>query len=154
MKKNDSPPIHRKPTFMLCQPLIDTIDKNLIRMKNYRDLVYGKLHLIEDTSRLAGAPAAQVVPATNHRQLTTFINANTVQEQYNYVTTHYDNQRLLIEDRNTEEACKELIISVIDKVYLEELWDKRFGYKGKTLRDIMDLLIDDYQATLEEREAV
>ena len=59
-----------------------------------------------------------------------------------------------LEDLNTEEAYKNLIISIIDKVYLEEIWNARFGYKGKTLRDFMDLLIDNYQATLEVRAAV
>ena len=44
-----------------------------------------------------------------------------------YVTTHHHkNQLMWLEDMNTEKACKKLIILIIDKVYLEELWKERF----------------------------
>ena len=55
---------------------------------------------------------------------------------------------------NAEEACKKLIISIIDAVYLEPLWEPKFEYKGKTLRQFLDLLIDEFHATLEEQAAV
>ena len=57
-------------------------------------------------------------------------------------------------DRNVEEAMKKFIISNFDEVYFDELNDKRFGYKGVTTRDLLDLLIADYPATPEERSAV
>ena len=61
LKKNDIGVIRGKPTFTLLQPLQDAIEKNLIAMFDDRDPVYGKLHILEDTSQLAGGPAAQVV---------------------------------------------------------------------------------------------
>ena len=33
-KKNDIPPVCGKPTFTLCKPLMDDIDKNLIYIEN------------------------------------------------------------------------------------------------------------------------
>ena len=64
---------------------------------------------------------------------------------------HHNAQKQWLEDYHAEEACKNLIISTVDKVYLEELWDKRLGYKGKSLRDFMDLLINNFPATPEKR---
>ena len=77
MKKNDIPAICGKPTFTLCQPLMDVINKNLIYMKDDRDPIYGKLHRVEDTSQLANGPVAQVVPSTNQGQLAPYVAPTT-----------------------------------------------------------------------------
>ena len=65
MKKNDISAICGKPTFILCQPLMDDINKNLINMKDDRNLIYGKLHCIENTSQLPHGPVSQIVPSSN-----------------------------------------------------------------------------------------
>ena len=57
LKKNDVGVIHGKPTFTSCQPLIDAVEKNLIAMPDDRDIIYGKLHRLEDTSQLPQGPA-------------------------------------------------------------------------------------------------
>ena len=154
MKKNDIGVICGKPTFTLVQPLINAVKKNLITMLDDRDPIYGKLHLLEDTSQLPNGSAAQVVQSTNQGQLVPFLAPATNRERHNYVNIHNKAQTAWLEDNHANEACMNLIITILDKVYLEELWNKRFGFKGKTLRDFMDLLIDNYPATPEEREAV
>ena len=153
-KKNDIPPVSEKPTFTLCKPLMDAFDKNLINMEDDRDPIYGKLHLVSNTSQLLNGPALQVVASTNQGRLVAFIPIDTVRQRHNYVTRHHKNQLIWIKDGNTEEACKKLIISVIDSVYLEPLWEPSFKYKGKTLRDFLDLLIDDFQAIPVEQSVV
>ena len=65
LKKNDIGVIRGKPTFTSCQPLIDAVEKNLIAMPDDWDPIYGKLHLLEDTSQLPNGPAAQVLQSTN-----------------------------------------------------------------------------------------
>ena len=51
-------------------------------------------------------------------------------------------------------ARSSLYQSIVNKVYLELLWEPRFQYKGNTLRQFLDLLTDNFQATQEERAAV
>ena len=60
LKKNDIGVICGKPTFTSCQQFIDTVKKNLIAMPDDRDLIYGKLHWLEDTSQLPHGPVVQV----------------------------------------------------------------------------------------------
>ena len=94
------------------------------------------------------------MPSSNQGQLTPFVPPTTNRGQHNFVSTHHENKKTLLEDLYAEEECKTLIISIIEKVYLEALRNKRFGYKVKTLRDFVDLLINNYQATPEERVIV
>ena len=133
---------------------MDAMDKNLINMDNEHDPIYGKLHTVSNTSQLPGGPALQVVRLTIQGRLTPYVAPTTTREQYNYITKHHKNQFVWLEDMNAEEACKKLIILVINAVYLEPLWEPRFEYKGKTLRNFLDLLIDEFQATPEEQAAV
>ena len=100
---------------------MDANNKNLINMDDERDPIYGKLHIVSNTSQLLGGPAVQVVLSTNQGRLAQYVTPTTTQERHNYVTTHHKNQLMWLEDMNTEEACKKLIISVIDAVYLEPL---------------------------------
>ena len=65
LEKNDIGVICWKPTFTLLQPLHDAVEKNLIAMYDDRDPVNGKLHILEDTSQLAGGPANQVALSQN-----------------------------------------------------------------------------------------
>ena len=143
-----------KPTFTSCQPLINAVEKNLIVIPDDRDPIYGKLYLLENISQLPNGPAVQVVPSSNQGQLAPFLAPTTNREQHNHVTIHNDAQTAWLEDNHTNEACENLIITILDRVYLEQLWNKRFGFKGKTLREFMDLLVKTYQATPEERAAV
>ena len=96
LKKNNIPPICGKPTFTLCQPLIDAIKKNLINMTDDWDVIYGKLHCLEDTSQLPHGPLAQVVPSSNQGQLAPFLPPTTNREQHNYVSTHHENQKKMV----------------------------------------------------------
>ena len=100
---------------------MDAIDKNLLNMNNERDPIYGKLHTVSNTSQLLGGSTVQVVPSTNQGRLAPYVAPTTIREQHNYVTTHHKNQLMWLEDMNTKKACKKLIISVIDAVYLEPL---------------------------------
>ena len=122
-------------------------------MYDDRDPVYGELHVLLDTSQLAGGPAAQVA-SQNQGQLVPFVPTTSVRQRHNEVSQHNEKQAQWLEDNHANEACKNLVIKIVDKVYLEKLYNERFGYKGKTLRDFMDHLIDKYQATPEERAAV
>ena len=65
LKKNDIGVICGKPTFTKLQPLHDAVEKNLIAIYDDRDPIYGKLHILEDTSQLPGEPDDQVEPSTN-----------------------------------------------------------------------------------------
>ena len=99
-------------------------------------------------------PAQQVVSCTNQGRSTLFVSTITVRERHNYVTRHYKDQQYWLDDVNTEEASKKFIVSIVDTVYLEPLWEPRFEYKGKTLRNFLNLLINDFQATPEEQAVV
>ena len=83
MKKNDVPPISEIPTFTTYKPLIDTVNKNLINMKDDRDPIYGKLHIVSNKSQLVNGPALQVVQSTNQGRLTVFVATTIVWEQHN-----------------------------------------------------------------------
>ena len=83
-----------------------------------------------------------------------FVPTTSVRQRHNEVSQHNEKQAQWLEDNHANEACKNLVIKIVDKVYLEKLYNERFGYKGKTLCDFMDHLIDKYQATPEERAAV
>ena len=50
VKKNDIPKIMGKLTFTTMKPLLEGIVKNLISMYDPKNPLYGKLHLIDDTS--------------------------------------------------------------------------------------------------------
>ena len=88
LKKNDIGVIRGKPTFTSCQPLIDAVEKNFIAMPDYQNLIYGKLHRLEDTSQLPHGPAVQVVPSPNQGQLALFLPPTTNRERHNYVNLH------------------------------------------------------------------
>ena len=78
----------------------------------------------------------------NQEQMEPFLVATTVCERHNDVTRHNNAHTELLEDKNANEACKNLIIQTVDKVYLGKLLSKHFRYKGKTIRDFLDLLIE------------
>ena len=126
MKKNNIPEIHGKLTFTLCKLLMDAIEKNLIHMDDERDPIYEKLHIISHKSQLPNGPVAQVVPSTHQGRLAPYVTPTTTREQHNYVSTYHKNQLMYLEDMNAEEACKKLIILIIDAVYLEPFWNQRF----------------------------
>ena len=93
VKKNDILTICGRPTFTSCQPLIDAVEKNLINMADDRDVIYGKLHCLENTGQLPHGSLAQVVPSSNQGQLAPFVQPTTNWEQHNYVSTHHENQK-------------------------------------------------------------
>ena len=57
IKKNDVPKVSREPTYITMKPVLDVVDKNLIGMLYDQDNIYRKLHLVSNTSQLAGGPA-------------------------------------------------------------------------------------------------
>ena len=123
-------------------------------MADDRDTVLNKLHLLQETSVLTGGPNVQVVLSTNQGQLVPFLATTTVWEQHNYLTCHNDAHTEWLKDNTTNEAYKNLIIQIVDKVYLSSFYNKRFGNKGKTIREFLDLLIEKNQTTPEESAAV
>mmetsp|Transcript_48965 Transcript_48965/g.55453 ORF Transcript_48965/g.55453 Transcript_48965/m.55453 type:complete len:98 (+) Transcript_48965:267-560(+) len=78
VKKNDVPKVIGKPTYTTVKPVLDAVDKNLIGMKDDRDDIYGKLHLVSDTSQLQGGPAQQVVPSANQGRPLPYVHPTTV----------------------------------------------------------------------------
>ena len=58
MKQNDVPKIVGKPTYGLVKLVLDAVEINLINMDDLQDLIWGKLHIVdENTSLLANGPA-------------------------------------------------------------------------------------------------
>ena len=126
VKKNNLEPISGTPTHSKVKPLFDAMDKNLIHTNDDRDTVYGKLPLVTNTSHLVGGSVQQVVPSTNQGRLPPYLAPTTTQERHNFVTRFYKNQQYWLEDVNAEEADKKFIISIVDAVHLEPLWEPRF----------------------------
>ena len=143
-----------KPSFTTTKPVMDAVEINLIHMPDRRDVQFGKLHLIEDTSLLQNGPAVQIVPSVDQGQPQPYVAPTTIRQRQNYLHEYRRDQEYYLNDQNVEEALKKLIISQFDEVYFDDLKDTRFGYKGVTTRDLLDLLIADYPATPEERAAV
>ena len=143
-----------KPSFTTTKPVIDAVEINLINMPDRRDLQFGKLHLIEDTSLLPNGPALQIAASVDQGQPLPFVPLTTIRQRQNYLHEYRRDQEYYLNDQNVEEAMKKFIISNFDEVYFDDLKDTRFGYKGVTTRDLLDLLIADYPATPEERAAV
>ena len=152
--KNDVPKVLGKPSFTAAKPVMDAVETNLIAMTDRRDTQYGKLHLMEDTSLLPNGPALQVVQSADQGEPLPYVHPTTVRERQNYLHEYRKDQEYWLNDQNTEEALKKFIISRFDEVYFDDLKDTRFGYKGVTTRDLIDLLIADFPATPEERSAV
>ena len=152
--KNDVPKVLGKPSFTAAKPVLDAVETNLITMTDRRDPRYGKLHLIEDTSLLPNGPALQVVQSVDQGQPQPYVAPTTVRERQNYLHNYRRDQEYWLNDQNAEEAIKKFIISKFDEAYFDELKDTRFGYKGVTTRDLVNLLIADFPATPEERSAV
>ena len=63
IKKNDVQRIVGKPTYASVKLILDAVEMNLVNMNDQRDAVWGKLHILEDTSILANGPPA-VTPAS------------------------------------------------------------------------------------------
>ena len=153
-KQNDLQKVIGKPSFTTTKPVMDAVEINLLHMHDGRDIQFGKLHLIEDTSQLPNGPAAQVVPSVDRGQPAPYVHPTTIRQRQNYLHQFRRDQEYYLNDKNVEEAMKKFIIGNFDEVYFDELKDDRFGYKGITTRDLLDLLIADYPATPEERAAV
>ena len=154
VKKNEVSKIMGKPTCTTVKPLVDAIVKNLIGMYDARDPLFGKLHLIDDRSQLVGGPAQQVLPSVDQEQPIPYVAPTIVQERKKYLHDFHEDQENWLDDQNAEESLKNLVISRVNEVYLDELKELRFQYKGKILQDFLDLLINDFQATPEELAAV
>lgn len=152
--KNDVPKVLGKPSFTAAKPVLDLVEANLIAMTDRRDPRYGKLHLIKDTSLLPNGPALQVVQSVDQGQTQPYVAPTTVREMQNYLHDYRRDQEYWLNDQNAKEVVKKFIISRFDEVYFDELKDTRFGYKGVTTRDLIDLLIADFPATPEEQAAV
>ena len=65
IKKNDVQRIVGKPTYATVKPILDAVEMNLINMDDQRDAVWGKLHILEDTSILANGPPAMIAASVN-----------------------------------------------------------------------------------------
>ena len=151
VKKNDVQSIRGKPTYTSCKPILDAVEMNLINMLDPRDNIWGKLHLVANTQQMQGGPVQQIVRSTNQGQQLPYIAPTTARERQNYLIAYHQDQGHWLDDQAAEEVLKEFILSRVDEVYLEALYEPRIRYKGKTLRQFMDVLIVDFQATPEER---
>ena len=116
-------------------------------MNDDRDTIYGKLRLVTNISQLMRGPTQQVVLSTNQGRLPPYLAPTTTREQHNFVTKFYEDQQYWLDNVNVEKIGKKFIISIVNAVYLEPLWEPRFEYKGKSLRQFLDLLINEFQAT-------
>ena len=133
-KKNYVPKIIVKATYTTVKSVLDAVDKNIISMLDDRDNIYGKLHLVSNTSHLAGGPAHQVVQSTNQGwQLPYVHHTATARERQNYLIEYHQDHGNWLDDQNAEESLKNFILIRVDKIYLDALCEPRFQYKGKTL---------------------
>ena len=142
--KNDVPKVLGKPSFTTVKPVLDAVDTNLIAMLDPRDPQYGKLHLVEDTSILPNGPAQQIVPSADQGKPIPYTHPTTVRQRQNYLHDFREDQENWLDDQNAEESLKLFILSRMDEVYFDDLKEPIFEYKGVTLCDFMDLLIDDF----------
>ena len=65
IKMNDVPRIIGKPTYATIRPILDAVEMNLINMNDQQDPIWGKLHILQDTSGLANGPPAMIPDSTN-----------------------------------------------------------------------------------------
>ena len=93
VKKNDVSKIMGKPTYTTVKPVLDAVDKNLIGMLDDRDNIYGKLHLVSNTSQLAGGPAQQVVISANQGRPQPYVHRTIARERQNYLHEYCRDQR-------------------------------------------------------------
>ena len=61
-------------------------------MYNPRDPLYGKLHLIDDTSQFNGGPTQQIVPSAGQGRPIPYVNPTIVQQQGNYMHDFWEDQ--------------------------------------------------------------
>ena len=61
VKKNDVPKVVGKSSYRSVKPVLDAVVKNFIGMLDDRGNIYGKLHLVTNTSQMSGEPSQQVV---------------------------------------------------------------------------------------------
>ena len=80
VKKNDVPKIMGKSTFTTVKSLLEAIGKNPIGMYNPRNPLYGKMHLINNTSQLGGGPAQQILPSADQGRPIPYVHPTTVQQ--------------------------------------------------------------------------
>ena len=125
------PRIMGKPNYLSCKPVLDVVEMNLINMLDPRDNIWGKLHLVDNTHQMQGGPPQQIVWSTNQGQQLPYIAPTTLRERQNYLITYHQNQGYWLDDQAAKELLKEFIISRVDEVYLEALYQPRIRYKGK-----------------------
>lgn len=78
---------------------------------------------------MLGGPAQQVVQSTNQNQQVPYIALITAQKGQSYIITYYQEQTFWLDDQNAKEACQNFIISSMDKVYLNTLYQPKIWYK-------------------------
>jgi len=154
IKKNDVPRITGKPTYATVKPILDAVETNLINMNDQRDPFWGKLHILQDTSGLVNGPDAMIPESTNQFEPDEWQLGFTHRQREIYLHGYFRDQNNFLDDQAAQEALKEFILSRLDEVYMRELYTARIGYKGVELREFIDLLIDNYEATPEDRADV
>ena len=144
VKKNEVQRVIGRPTYLSLKPLIDAVETNLINMDDLRDPIWGKLHMIQIIAQSANRPAAQVMASTNQGVQDPYLHLTTARESEMYLIEYHREQSYFLNDGAAEDACKELILSRVDEVYLKELHQPRIRYKGITLQQFLNLLTNKY----------
>ena len=133
VKKNDLLKIIRKLTCLSVKLVLDGVDTNLIGMLNDRDIIWGKLHLLSNTNQIPGGSAVQIVQFINQGQQLPYVPPTIAQEQQNYLIEYHRDHGPWLDNQASKEALKEFILTRVDEIYLELLYEQRIWYKGKTL---------------------
>ena len=137
IKKNDVQRIVGKPTYATVKPILDAVEINLINMNDQRDAIWGKLHILEDTSILANGPPAVIPASVNQGEQIPWVVPITNRQRETYLIEYFKLQNNWLDDQAAQEALKEFILSRIDKIYMRELHtakiDTRESHYGNLL---------------------
>ena len=118
-------------------------------MKDAREPVHGRLHLIEDTGELPNSTT--VLASTDQGQPNAWGSRTSKQQCENYMIRYLRDQENYLSDQAAQEALKAFILELVPEYKLTRLKKKCLVYTNVTLKQFMDLLCDDFPASPEER---
>ena len=134
IKKNDVPRIIGKPTYATVKQILDAVEMISINMNDQQNPIWGKLHILQDTSILPNGPAAMIPDSTNQSEPNEWSIGFSQRQRETYLIEYFKLQNNWLDVQAAQEALKEFILSRIDEIYMRELYIARIRYKGVTLQ--------------------
>ena len=146
--------IEGTPTWAETEALLDAVEENLTNATSTKDITYGMLYLVKDTSRLQNATVGTRVALTPSPGGTAPVWAQRVSEReyrnaYNdwiKDTAYYENET------NMAAACKTFLLSKLPEESLLRLKHRRTGYKHVLLETMYNHICTRYQPTETNRD--